>query len=272
MIETYFQLRSNCLLRFEQSDRKGPRPFSTSFLQKKTYSGDLTPHAKKRLLSSLDLLVQKTPTRWIHNPETNSTHQLRLNFITLTIADPTNHTAKETYETCLRPWLRYMGQKMGMKRYVWKAELQQRGQIHYHVATNEFIPWKLVRWAWNKNQHKAGYLDAHAKKFNNFNPNSTDIHAMTNVKDCLNYVAKEILKGCQNQASVKGKVWDCSKDLKIKRFVCLPDTHTWQNIIDAENKGELTRRELKNCSIYQTLEPAKYLSHTLNKAYQVHLT
>jgi hypothetical protein len=138
-----------------------------------------------------------------------------------------------------------------MKSYIWKAELQQNGQIHYHITTNIFIRFDLIRKRWNYLQQKAGLLDSYYEKHGHYNPNSTDVHKVYNDDNIEAYLEKYISKqqevnptlkanllnnnsitneqcignmlscssvNCTDDLSINGKIWDCSQDLKSTKL------------------------------------------------------
>lgn len=205
------QVRSNGLIRYDvwTGESKHTR-YDFSECEREPYDGSFTDHARKRLMSAIDILIQRNPTRKIWNPISESEHDFSINFITLTIASDIAIGARQGYDLLLSKWIRYMRDKYGMKEYVWKAELQQRGQIHYHILSNCFIPWQVIRWKWNKVQREAGLLDDWAREHHNFNPNSTDIHVMEKLDNVMDYISKEIGKdgfaGMENGYRVSG-VW-----------------------------------------------------------------
>lgn len=187
---------------------------------KGAYSGTVTDGAIKRLKKCVSLLVQKSPKKWIYNPVVDKHHQFRIGFITLTIADQGKDTAHDVYKNCLEPWLRW-GRRQGMTDYVWKAELQQRGEIHYHVATNVFLHYQDIQDYWNRLQHKARYLDKYAKEHGHFRPNSVDVHAVKKVKDIERYLTKYMTKNLKRgdpNPAINGKIWDASQNLKSANY------------------------------------------------------
>jgi len=238
----------------------------------KAYSGKLKSGAQKRLLSSLDLLVQRAEPQMIYSQKKEIWYPFRTNFITLTLTNSQRLiSAKEGYASLLRPWLRYMKTKCGLKDYVWKAELQKNGQLHYHLASSTFLPQNLVRWKWNKVSKKAGLLDTFARQYGHFNPPSTEIKAITNVKDAKSYIAKEFQKKVQNKISVKGKVFDCNEPLKRNCFSELLDNLTWYNLRNAVQNHTLHLKELDNCIIYNTTRPLQYVSPFILKGYSAYI-
>lgn len=196
-----------------------------ALLSTKAYSGTVTEGAKKRMRKAISLLVQKSPMQRIWNPVINKFHKFNIGFITLTIADQGKDTATDVYKKCLAPFLKWFRYR-GLNEYVWKAELQERGTIHYHMAVNEFVHWQLVRDKWNVYQKKAGYLDKFARSHKHFRPNSTDVHAVWKVDNVEAYMLKYMSK--DEDSTIKGKVWDCSKNLKDGKYFATE--LTWQNL------------------------------------------
>jgi len=270
--ELHYQVRANSLVLYYQPLDTHHRRFNLLEAEMGTYSGKVTNHARKRLLSALDLLVQKSPKRKIYNPISGSTHDFKLAFITLTIAERRNLELREAYDKLLRPFLRYMKKKQGMTEYVWKGEYQERGQVHYHVATNTFIPWNVIRWKWNDVQRRSRLLDDFARRYKHYDPNGTDIHAMQNVEDSLAYIAKEMCKNVQNTRVTKGKIWDCNVELKKKRFSSVASDHTISLIDDALQFGFATKIEAERCWIIKTKDPLAYLPGNDLKAYRNYIS
>lgn len=267
----YYQVRANSLIIYERPVKPNHRRYSFDDDKAQTYSGKVTPHARRRLLKALDILVQKSPERRVYSRIERRMVDFKLNFTTLTIADQTNISVKEAYDNLLSKWVRYMRDRCGMKEYVWKAEYQKRGQVHYHVASNVFMEWQTIKWKWNQLQKQGGYLEGFAKKFGHFNPPSTDIHRMENVQDCLTYIAKEMCKDVQNQKTTQGKIWDCSKGLKIDRFADVMTPTMGGLIDDAIQHGFAEEVKSDHCTIIKSLDPTAFLSDSERKRYFSHI-
>lgn len=220
MYQPAIQVRSNGLVKYDVwMGESSHKRYNIRESERLPYNGEFSNHARKRLISAIDILIQRNPTKIIYNPISETSHEFNINFITLTVASKINITARQGYDELLSKWLRYMRDKYDLREYVWKAEFQQRGQVHYHVAGNEFIPWQVIRWKWNNLQKKAGLLNDFAREHGHFNPNSTDIHKIEKDQDTLNYISKEIGKnsfeGCKNGY----KVCEIYFDKKEKLYV-----------------------------------------------------
>ena len=196
----------------------------------KTYSGTVTKHTQKRIRTAVNLLLQVSPTRKILNPVNNKLQNFKINFITLTIpVQSVRIQPAECYSNCFKPFLQWLQKTRGIKHYIWKAELQKekdftgkikanKGQLHYHITTNVFIHYQDIQNKWNYLLQKAGYIHEYKEKFNSINPNTTDVHAVYKIKDLEAYLVKYISKEDNNKDSLKGKIWDCSKILKGKKY------------------------------------------------------
>lgn len=263
--QPHVQVRENCLLLFDMPGIPFNHSRNTTGFSK-AYSGMVAPGTEKRIRKAIDIFLQLTPNRRIWNPVANVHHDFRLGFVTLTVSDTAkNLTAKEGYSELLAPWLRW-AKGQGVKNYIWKAELQQRGQLHYHVTIDEFVHWEKIRNQWNRYQKKAGLLEGFAKRYRHFNPNSTDVHAVRNIKNFEAYLSKYLAKASQNQQATKGKVWDCSQELKRPRFSHELDSHTAQAIENAIAKGAKVVRH-DHCTIVQTPRHKTILSPALKAQY-----
>jgi hypothetical protein len=265
------QVRHNSLILFglPEYGRKGN---VSHFLNKrKVYSGTVTPHARKRILQAIDILAQKTKKQRIFNPVTNTTHDFRLSFTTLTIAHPKPLSASYCHTTLLKPYLRYCRKKFGMKDYIWKCELQKRGQIHYHLASNTFMPWETVRWQWNKIQRRAGLMDEFIYKYHHCNPPSTEIKAVKSNENIADYLAKELCKDQQNQKQLDAKIWNCNNELMVPRFSWDLDNETEDLINEGLQYRSIKEVKTEHCYIYSTPNPKKFLSPALKSLYSTYL-
>jgi hypothetical protein len=270
----YLQVRNDCLLFYEQPAVRPPRNFKG--FKSKAYSGKVTTGASKRIKKAIDILVQKSPPRMTYNPITFKTFPFKLNFITLTFSCAKFIDGDEGYEKCMKPLLRKL-RKLGQFSYVWKAEFQQDtdyhgnkkkhgGQLHYHIASNRFVPWTTVRKEWNNLQRKAGYLKQYGLKHGHYNPNSIDVHAVHQIRDLCAYLGKYMSK--DSPKKLKGKVWDCSKDLKQDRFSFIVDSFSDTAIRQAVKAGTIKQIDLEHCTIFKTKTPLKYLSPTEIQRYK----
>lgn len=239
---------------------------------KKAYSGNMTAHSRKRVMRAVDMMLQRNPKRRIQNPITGNEHDFQVGFVTLTIPDPKPVDASWSHKELLEPFLRTARRKWGVEDYIWKAELQQRGQLHYHITWTQFVDFTQIRNAWNNLLHKHRLSDDYAKRFRTFHPNSTDVHAVWRIKNLKAYLAKYIAKETQNQKSIKAKVWDCSKSLKKAMYATELTTAHEVLLNDAVNQGIAHVIKLDNCTIIKVPNPVNVLANHEKADYKSHIT
>ncbi len=217
--------------------------------QKKTYSGELKVGTKKRMSKAIDLMVQSVVKQKIYCPMQQKEFTHKLSFITLTVSKKENITARECYDEVFKHFLQWMRRTAKVSTYIWKCEMQKRGQIHYHITTPTWIHWQHIRDKWNNLQRAAGYLVEFEKEFKHSNPNSTDVHEVRKVSNLSGYLVKEFCKTIQNPKTV-GKVWDCSQNLKkYKYFKVIESIQLRDALKDLNRKKKLSFERLEQCVV-----------------------
>lgn len=245
--------------------------------QKGTYSGRMTLGARKRMTKSIYAMATATKSRWLQNPITGRMYLHKFSFVTLTVSDPTTPLdGKSAHKLLLAPFLDWLRKTKKVSTYIWKAERQKNGQLHYHITTPSFIHYKEIRRKWNELQTDAGIIDRYRKaqqewhrdgfklrtgkilktwpadaqrraydegvKNNWSDPNSTDVHKVYKVKDVASYLIKEIAKSCQNSESIGGKIWDCSDNLTGVKYFDMPMKDEHQIFMDGAVDNDLATK------------------------------
>lgn len=267
---SYVQVREGSLLKFDYPDEGFNRPSWQKPPTRKGYTGEVTDHTKRRIERAVDILLQLNPTRRLHNPIIEKEHDFRVSFATLTVTDQVEPNMKEGNEA-LAIWLRHFRKPWHRKKlsepignYVWKAELQERGTLHWHITSGSFLHHVEVCKVWNDIQRKMGWLDEFHAKHGHWNPNSTDIHAVWEVKNLGGYISKYMGKKgrqidisemgfCQPviQESLGGKIWGCSEGLRGRaRFTVKVDEVTWKKLQASISYGAVQEKEFERCTFY----------------------
>lgn len=261
------QVRHNCLILYDQETTRPARSAKLFDISKlKGYTGTTTAGSMKRIGKAVDILIQKSPEQIIYNPVSSKYMPFSLNFVTLTIPHDRIITAREGYPL-LKETLRNFRRQNANISYIWKAELQQKGQLHYHLTTNTFLHYQYIRDAWNRQLKKAGLLEGYRSRHGGYNANSTDVHAVWKVKNVAAYLSKYLSK-TDDKAKISGKVWDCSNSLKINRFNEELDTTTEKNIHMAMQRKSTEVVRLEHCTIIKLKEPERLLSAELKNNYE----
>lgn len=197
---------------FSSDDHDGDTRFGFG---QKQYTGLLTASSAKRLRKRIQLLIDQAVPEQRFNWNTGKFYTFRINFVTLTLsADQAEHSDKKIKSKCLRSFLRYCSKHHGLKSYVWRAELQKNGNIHFHLITDTWIHYRDIRHAWNLAQSKLDLIDRFEDKHRHRDPNSTDVHAVRSIDDLAAYMVKYMTKADEKDESIVGRLWDCSRNLK----------------------------------------------------------
>lgn len=256
------QVRCHSLLLYYYPDR--PLTHKRK-LPTDTYTGKVSASTQKRIRRTVDILLQKSPQQTVWNPITHRPNTFRLTFLTLTISAREIVPHREANRKGLQPFLDWL-RRRGVKSYIWKAELQQRGQVHYHITTNKFLRFDSVRDEWNRIQKRAGWLDGYRERTGHENPNSTDIHAVQKIQRLDLYIAKYISK-TDATGTIDGKVWGCSSDLMgAKYFSCDLSEFTENCLKKAVADGTVKQVRMERCTIFDTPNPTQFLdgNHNIN--------
>ena len=204
------QVRTHSLLHYAIPHPRPERRYKQ--FDTPTYSGKMTSHAANRIRKKVDLLCQLSPEKMVWNPIAKKFQPFRLSFVTLTISTKSIVDPREGYKLLFAPFLRAM-RSQGHVSYIWKGELQQRGQPHWHLTCNAWLHMNWVRDTWNNLQSKAGLLDDYFAEHGHRNAPSTEIKSVRNLKRIDLYLAKYISKKDSN-GTWSGKVWGCSDNLR----------------------------------------------------------
>lgn len=191
-------------------------------LSKEKFKGGISKKTTQNIMSSVKNLLlkvfKKMETRKIKKKPLNRS----LSFVTLTLPSKQQHTDNEIKKLCLNQFLIELRKKWAVSDYVWKAEPQQNGNIHFHVLIEKFIPHAELRAIWCRIVEKLGYLSEYQKKHGNKLPPCTEIRAIQKAKNIAKYIGKYMSKkndqkqGTEPQETsrnIVGKVWATSESL-----------------------------------------------------------
>lgn len=185
--------------------------------------------------------------------DTGEYYDFLVNFVTLTLPVAQGDTTDEQLKRiALNEWLIYAKRRYKLKSYIWKAETQNNGNLHFHLTTDTYIHWADIRKSWNHSLRHFGFIDRYREGMEQFhgngfqvredllkrwdlasqkrayeygcktkwkNPNSTDVHAVNNIKDLAAYMIKYMCKKEEGKRPVDGKLWGCSKNLLLPNKV-----------------------------------------------------
>lgn len=230
----------------EKEQLKGNRP-----PRFKEHTGIISKKAKRRMLNAIDWLLILSENKTVYKPHTKKKFKFKVSFVTLTLSSKQIHSDNEIKSELLNQFFVEARKKWSVDKYVWRAEKQLNGNIHFHIVIDKFIPHYRLRAVWNRIQNKLGYVDhygdeqrvvhhsgftfrkeyakdwsyANQKKAyhqgvaNNWtNPNSTDVHSVTKVRNLSHYLGKYCSKNPKAKIINYEKVEKKYVEAKEKEF------------------------------------------------------
>lgn len=168
-------------------------------------------------------------------------------FITLTLPSEQRHDDQQITKEILGTFLDKC-RKLGLlSNYVWRAEKQKNGNIHYHIVSDTFANFSLFRRLWYVAVRKLDYLskytekfsamsypEYHAQKFNSgktpaetaaayargvrcrwSEPAACHVDYLTDISTVSKYISKYVSKSDdKNPNCVSGRSWSASQSVK----------------------------------------------------------
>lgn len=273
---TQLQIRRKSIITYNtwlKTDNKTYKTDRVTRQQTIKSSGKFSKSAKKKMIKILEL--------WAWTLEKSN---VSFSFITLTLSSKFNQNTNYTYY--LKLFIEKMKYRYGNINLVWKLELQQNGNPHYHLIIDKEIDWRVVRGVWNNIQKPEvkGYQAKMKKKYKNgfffdinmiennkivdeetqlkryekgvkanwLNPNSTDVVIIGYEEDGIfKYIAKYINKEEEEiENSYKAnRFWGCTDNLKELDYQKL-----YINELDEETQIELEKSLIKTIKNENELE------------------
>lgn len=285
-----FQIRKNCIIEYIDPSyyQKGNKP-QTEAKKPITQSGEFSSTSKRKMKKTLDL--------WIYS---NEIYKPKYSFVTLTLSGKMDKN--ENHYKMLKKFIEEMQYRYAAANYVWKAEYQENGNVHYHILFDEEIQWKSVRKCWNKIQskyvdeyqlkmklkYKKGYYyDTEMKDSNgntvneetqlnrykkgnkaNFrNPNSTDVKIETEVEKIEKYINKYLNKKEEEKQNTDTKkinrYWGCNDKLRLLKYAVISELSINPNTLKILKEN--TIKEIKENNTVKCSIINKIVENTLKE-------
>jgi len=198
--------------------------------------GMLSQKAKSKIRKAVNYLIYISNYQDVCLVAEKKQIKFKINFITLTLPSKQKHDDKIIRKDCLHHFITELQQKYKLKHYLWKAEKQDNGNIHFHFTSNVFIHWRELRTIWNRILEKLGYVSEYRKNMLNHHkngftpfehllvtwpiesqkkayergitnnwtdPNSTDVHSVKNVRDLSAYISEYFTKSPLPEAEME---------------------------------------------------------------------
>lgn len=266
-------------------------------LKKKRNNMSLSRASKKKMLDSINSMYCLSKGRKVEYKKGKYIYNFKCSFITLTLPSEQVHSDKTIKSQCLNQFLIELRKKYKVKNYVWKAELQSNGNIHFHIVTDKYVNYLALRWRWNRIINKLGYVKKYSDRMSKLslsqyaklrkksisevkeayakgkrckwtNPNSVDVKSVKSDDELAIYLAKYLTKKASkeetnNDLSLKlraedfGNIWGRSSSLAKLKYIN-------RMPLELIKKGIERIKKLKKVKVYKG-DFFEVLSFRLNK-------
>jgi hypothetical protein len=231
----------------------------------KKHHGKVSVQARRKVSKAVDYLLYLATDKQLPDTAIGKSYNFKIAFITLTLQSSQIHSDNCIKETLLNQFLIELRFRYKVSRYIWRAEKQKNGNIHFHILIDRFVPWSELRDRWNRICNKLGYVDRYRDEMRRFHngdfkcrkdllstwsykdqvkayqkgkandwnsPNSTDIHSLYHVRRVKEYILKYITKN-ETEKEISGRMWGCSESLS--------NITGGREVIDSQIKDEINR-------------------------------
>jgi len=218
-------------------------------LTKNYQGGGLSPCAAKRATIIGNYICERWK-RKLHNYKyRHGFNKPALAFVTLTYPNVTLPTHKECKRNHLNPFLIQLQRRYNNVDYLWRCELQQNGNIHFHILLTKFIAKRWLNEEWYRILRRCGiYQDALT---------SEQIHKLpsTNVSSCRssmgvrNYLLKYITKNTAASAPA-GRQWGSNLDSDACKGVVVDvSVGGFNRMCELRENGKVPCLSMEYCTI-----------------------
>ena len=105
--------------------------------------------------------------------------------------------------------------------YIWVAELQKNGTMHFHMITNSYFSIRIINSYYGTAIHNYLFKSIENIKFLRSSYNGVDVKQIRNHKTVAIYMTKYVTK---NETKMEGLSWNCSSDVSAL-FTSLQMSH-----------------------------------------------
>ena len=221
MIEKVLKIRLNYMVDYVKCHKKRTlNPISLSNLNPPTVgkTHKFSLQIQRKMKEKCELFLLAIFMRRIENTRLHKKQNCIATFITLTY--PTENSLPATH--CHREHLNHFLislKRMGNRNYIWRAELQKNGNLHYHIFGDTYVDKKRLQTVWNNIIEGDNFITNFAAKHHHRNPPTTRIDAVNDILKATSYISKYMTKTSHQSSQLIGKFWGLSDSLKnIKSY------------------------------------------------------
>lgn len=142
--------------------------------------------------------------------------------ITLTLPAKQTESDNVVKRRYLNVWLQNLERVHKGINWLWVAECQHNGNIHFHIVVDRYVQFEWIKRSWNRVMSNGDYIDRYKAKFGGTQPPSVNVEGQKGMGNPARYITK-YLTGDKFVRAIEGRKWGCCDRLReIGRasFVC----------------------------------------------------
>lgn len=241
MSEIRVALRNKAVYVYKSKDkgtgRKSVADESKAQLQKKYSAKGLSETAKKDIRRRVDnwqWAVNASQQLWSRHKEKRRRYFV---LITLTLCAKQMEDDKTIKRRYLNVWLQNLERVHKGINWLWVAECQQNGNIHFHVVVDRWVGFEWIKRSWNRVMANGDMVERFKAKFKKSDPPSVNVKGQKSMGNPAAYITK-YLTGEKKVRDMDGRCWGCCDRLRefdhwylpmgdlIETDICRYFTHT----------------------------------------------
>jgi len=200
------------ILNTKSKTKQGRSDISQLNLKKKYTSGCLTKSSSKR--------IKQIMTNWILaiycSQKIDIKYKKRkrryLVMATLTLPSKQIESDNQVKRKYLNNFITQLKNKHEGILYLWVAEKQKNGNIHFHVVLDRYVKKEWLQNCWNSVLATGNYITEFEIIHNHKHPPSTQIQGQKDMGSPASYLTKYITKS-EKSHDIEGHKWSCSSEL-----------------------------------------------------------
>jgi hypothetical protein len=222
-----------------------------NLIRNNEYNGYISKPTTKKIGHMVENLVFAIEQFKKENKGTKGINQIQPTFVTLTLSYEQIQSDNFIKRNMLMRFIEKTKKDKGVQNYIWRAEPQQNGNIHFHIIMDRFIKWEWIRDTWNEFQENNDYIDAFEQKHGHRTPNSTDIHALLKVENIAAYICKYMTKD-KPLRKIEGRIWGCSSNFhKVKNPRIEICEHLIDELEELVKEGKAYKKVYEFCTFFR---------------------
>jgi len=247
--DTYFIVRNNMVIltspRHPSDNPYIPPMQSLENLKDCKPKGYLSWKAQKKMRNMLELWFNSVYHKNVECKKTGKKFDNYMVFLTLTLSAKQMHDDKEIKRYMLEPYIQELQERYKITNYIWKAEKQHNGNIHFHLILDKFIKYNNLRTIWNKYQKNNGYIQKYQEKRMRNYKNELRVlkyleqnKKIDSQRNRIKLIKKSIELNEKLTSNKKNNLLKFIKHLQSKKKNALPATIKKRILLDNENNFE----------------------------------